>query len=99
MSSQGSVFGRFMSSEDIQSQESNKSDLLASHSNMISEFNSSTNPAHPGVPSKITKLDFANIKQQQQKQPIEGFKMTSNTLSIELKKSEAENALTPEFKK
>ena len=102
MSSQGSMFNRHMNSEDMQSQDSNRSELLVSNSNMISEFNSSANATNSTAPSKITKLDFANIKQhqqQQQKQPNDGYKPPSNAMSIEVTNPETDKSLTPEFKK
>lgn len=104
MSSQGSLFSRLRSSEDIHSQESSRSECLTSNSNVISEFNSSTNPTQPTVSSKILKLDFVGVKQQQQQQQQKQMnssdvKISANTMGIEIKANEAERTLTPEFKK
>ena len=80
-----------MSSEDIHSQESNKSDFLVSNSNMmtasnmISEFDSNAQAAsNQSHLSKIIKLDFSNLSQQQQ--AIRNLNSTLNTSTGEIKK-------------
>ena len=83
----GSIFNRYLSSESIQSQESTRNELLASNSNMISEFDSSANPTNSTLPNTIPKLDFVNIKQQQ-KQLNDGYKSSSNIMCIEENNSE-----------
>ena len=97
-SSQGSLMNRFLSSEDMHSQESNKSDFLVSHSNMIPEFDSSANPNsnHPVPSSKIYRLDFSNLMQSPQ--ASRGGNSTSNTIITEIKKPSKEVAAPSETK-